>query len=127
VEVSTMRVLVVDDDAISRRVLATVLAKQGLGVVVAEDGETALAEWAGAAFRLVLLDLELPGVSGWDVARRLRNQPSRVAVPPIIAVTGTLPSEDPAFWTERGFDGFLLKPVNRASVSELLTRWLPLP
>jgi type IV pilus assembly protein PilB len=101
-------VLVVDDDPSMRALLQTVLA-DGYRVVEAEDGETALAWFERDRPEVVLLDLELPGLDGIEVTRRIRALDDRAATA-ILAVTGI---EDPATEVEgllAGIDDYVTKP-----------------
>ncbi len=79
-------VLVVDDDPDIRNLLTTILQNEGWAVATAKNGEEALAQIAADRPRLVLLDLSMPIVSGWEVLATL--QENRVAVPVIVMTAG---------------------------------------
>jgi PAS domain S-box-containing protein len=114
------RVLVVDDMRDTALALAKMLRLLGHEVQVAHDGPTAVE--LGAAYRpeVVLLDIGLPGMDGYAVARRLRQDAgSRDAV--IIAVTGYGQEEDRRRSKEAGFDHYLVKPVEYGDLMALLT------
>ena len=81
-------ILVVDDDAAIRRVVAAVLADEGYTVAEAPDGGAALARARAAPPRLILLDMRMPGMDGWEFARRYRRRPGPHA--PIICVTAAV-------------------------------------
>ena len=66
--------LVVDDNALNREALTRRLARRGYTVTMAADGQQALAQIAARPFDLVLLDIMMPGISGLDVLRSLREQ-----------------------------------------------------
>jgi len=98
--------LVVDDDAVMRELLAAVIGMEGYRVAVAESGEEALALLAelGAEIEIMLVDLHMPGVQGADLAERLRAASAPGML--LIGMSGSeLKSEDAAL-----FDGFLRKP-----------------
>src|SRR5262249_44737047 len=79
------RILLVEDEAAVREVLVDVLGSQGHEVVACEDGASALAQVGGRPFDLALVDLSMPGLSGWDVAKGLRAVQPNV---PVALVTG---------------------------------------
>lgn len=113
------RILVVDDNADAARMLAALLRARGHHVETAGSGAAALE--TASVFRpdVVLLDIGLPGMDGYEVARRLREQPeARTAF--LVALTGYGRPEDRRRSTEAGFDAHLVKPVDLASLQRLL-------
>lgn len=114
------RVLVVDDNVDAATSLATVLELIGYQVWVVHDGLAAVA--ATEEFRpdVVLMDIGMPKLNGYDACRRIREQPwGRDAV--LVAVTGWGQDEDRRRTTEAGFDHHLTKPVSSESVTDILT------
>jgi two-component system CheB/CheR fusion protein len=104
------RVLVVDDNADAREALRFLLEDEGHRVRTAGDGPTALREAETFRPDVVLLDIGLPGMDGYEVARRLRTRPgSRDSL--IVAVSGYGQAEDRERSRAAGFDDHLLKPV----------------
>jgi CheY-like chemotaxis protein len=79
-------VVVVEDDHVIREQLAEVFSDDGLRVTTARDGEEALAVMEGAPVRVVVSDLMMPGMNGWDLARALRSLP-RLADVPVLFIT----------------------------------------
>ena len=114
------RVLVVDDQADSTDSLALFLRLRGHQVHTASDGPGALAEFARCQPEVVFLDLGLPGMSGYDVARRLRAMPEARDVR-LVAVTGYGTEADREQTRAAGFDVHLAKPVDPHAVEALLT------
>ena len=113
------RVLVIDDNQDAANALAAVLELNGYGAYVEFDGAAALAAAAERRPDAVLLDLGLPGLSGYDVCRRLRTELwGRETL--IIALTGWGREEDRANAREAGFDYFILKPVEFETLDTLL-------
>lgn len=112
------RVLIVDDAESSRGLVEYALSRQGLDVVGAASGEDALRSFAESHFDLVLLDVHLPGIDGFETCRRLRLLPNGAEVP-VCYLTGNeeLGSYEQAIAS--GGDDFLTKPVR---IAELTTR-----
>jgi DNA-binding response OmpR family regulator len=111
------RVLVVEDDADVREVMADALAADGHDVIVAADGRAALDELAGRRFDLILLDIALgPGPDGVEVCRRLRSAGDDAHV---VAVTARDGEADVVLALEAGADDYVAKPVG---IAELRSR-----
>lgn len=109
------RVLVIEDEASLRSTIAYSLGREGYEVATAADGEEALASWARQPCDLVLLDLMLPKIDGFEVCRRLR-QTSSV---PILMLTARTEEIDRVVGLEIGADDYLTKPF---SMRELIAR-----
>jgi two-component system, sensor histidine kinase and response regulator len=105
------RVLVADDDAAGRRLLRTLLEPEGHEVLEADDGPAALACAEAERPDVVLLDVVMPRLSGFDVCRQLKTQPE-LAATPVLLVTGLSRSEDRAAGMAAGADDFLSKPID---------------
>lgn len=112
------RILVVDDAPENIRLLGALLTGAGYTVTVARSGEQALEQIARERPNLVLLDVVMPGLSGYDVCRRLRDDPATHFLP-VVMVTALKPHEERVRGIEAGADDFLSKPVDQA---ELLAR-----
>ena len=90
---TTVRVLLIDDHAAAREGYAVFLSGSGYDVLQAGSGEEALTIASTSKIHVVVLDLGLPDIDGWEVARRLKAQPHTSSIP-IIALTGSdLPHE----------------------------------
>jgi len=113
------RILLVDDNADSAHTMAALLAVEGHETVVAYDGDTALQRAQAMAPDAILVDIGLPGMNGFQVARELRARPeTRGAL--LIAVTGYGQAADRQRAMEAGFDHHLVKPVDLNAVQKLL-------
>jgi CheY-like chemotaxis protein len=118
---SWKRILVVDDTAASLKLARVVLESAGYEVRGARDSvevERALGE---APFDLILMDLRLPGVDGFEVTRRLRRDPRTKDVP-IVALSAYAMQEDQARARAAGCDGFLTKPIDTRTLAAAVGR-----
>ena len=122
------RVLVVDDNRDAAESLGMLLGLLGAQVRVAHDGPTALAAFRDHGPSLVLLDLGMPGMDGYEVARRMRTERGGADVA-IAALTGWGHDEDRSRTREAGFDHHLVKPADLDALQALLAaaRVLPSP
>jgi PAS domain S-box-containing protein len=115
------RVLVVDDNADAAETLAALLALDGHDVRIAGTGPDALAMLADFSPEIAFLDIGLPGMNGYELARRIRGE-SRHAGVRLVAVTGWGQREDRRLSREAGFDHHLTKPVDPHDVQTLVAR-----
>lgn len=113
------RALVVDDTPINVKLLTALLKANGFVVTIATTGETALEVVNTAAFELVLLDLRLPGIDGFAVARALRADPHHRRLV-IVAVSASAMKHDIAAALEAGCDAFVSKPINTRTLIPML-------
>lgn len=116
---TTRRVLIVDDNVDSANSIAMLLSHSGHEVHVAHDGLGALAMARQVRPEFVFLDLGLPGLDGFEVARALRREPGLEALR-IIAVTGYGQESDREKAREAGIDQHLVKPADPAFLESLL-------
>ncbi len=120
---SDRRVLVVDDNTDAADTLSEVLRGAHYETVVAYSGEEALARFDQIRPRAVLLDIGLPGLSGLEVARRLRTLHGEAPLT-LIAITGWGQHADRQATAQAGFDAHLVKPIEFAELEQTLTRLL---
>lgn len=116
------RILVVDDHIDAAESLAMLLTHMGHDVQVAHDGRAALEASRLNHPQLVLLDLGMPGVDGYNVVERLRREDGFDSIP-FIAVTGQDGPEARRRTREAGFDEHLVKPVSLDALRKLLERF----
>jgi len=117
------RILIADDKATSRELLRTVLERQGYAVTEAADGEEALQKALAEPPDLVLLDLQMPRRSGYEVLVELRKDPRHAEVP-IIAITASVMQGDREKALAAGFTGYMAKPVALVHLREEVQRLL---
>lgn len=113
---ANFKLLIVDDDTQLASMLSEYLAAEGLKLDTAAAGDVGLAKATGEPFDLVILDVMLPGLSGFEVLRRLRESGSRV---PVLMLTARGDDVDRIVGLEMGADDYLPKPFNPR---ELLAR-----
>lgn len=114
------RILLVEDSTDAREALQRLLELDGHAVVVAADGHEALTRAAEVAPDIALIDIGLPVLDGFEVARRLRATPLGSKMR-LIALTGYGRSDDRARVIEAGFDDHLVKPVDPDALARQLT------
>jgi PAS domain S-box-containing protein len=113
------RVLIVDDNVDAAVMLAELLERHGYRASVVHDGPTAIDEAENSRPNIILLDIGMPGMSGLDVARRVRER-NHDPRPFIVAVTGWGKEEDKLRSREAGFDVHLVKPVEETRLLAVL-------
>jgi two-component system cell cycle response regulator DivK len=118
-------ILLVEDNLHNRRIFQGVLVHAGFAVVEAEDGGRALELAASARPDLILMDLSIPVVDGWECTRRLKAEPGTRGIP-IIALTAHAMRGDEDRARAAGCDGYLSKPISPKRVVEEVKRVLSL-
>lgn len=124
--IAQRRILLIDDNADMRETLATCLSIQGHEVSGAGDGLAAVRLAADLAPDVIIVDIGLPEIDGYEVARRLRAHPSTRDVR-LIAMTGYGQQEDKQKAMEAGFDEHLTKPVDAGTLERAIAAAAPLP
>jgi CheY-like chemotaxis protein len=111
-------ILIIEDNADARDALRVLLELEGHAVEAAEEGNQALELARAKDPDIALVDIGLPGIDGYEVARRVRARDRRRPV--LIALTGYGQPEDRRRATEAGFDDMLVKPVDPTALTNLL-------
>jgi CheY-like chemotaxis protein len=125
--VSAGYVLIVDDNAVNRKVVEAILRKQGVRSESVEDGQVALDRiMAGALPNLILMDCQMPVMNGYEATERIRQWEKDGSKPhiPIIALTAGAFQEDRDQCVASGMDGFLTKPVNIHDLMAVVEKWM---
>ena len=105
------KILIVEDDELNRDSLSRLLRRRGFEIVVAVDGESGVATARNERPDLILMDMSLPVVDGWEATRRLKDDPATSAIP-IIALTAHAMSTDRDKALAAGCDDFDTKPID---------------
>jgi DNA-binding response OmpR family regulator len=121
-----MRVLLVEDDRATRDGYVAYLTAHGFEVQSAANGHEALLFTAAGAPDLIVLDLGLPDIDGWEIARQLKGQ-SRTMTVPIVALTGAAMPHERASAMRAGCDWHLSKPCAPADLVDVIRRLLAEP
>lgn len=118
------RVLLVEDNPVNQLVAKGMLGKQGLDVVLANNGQQALERLQETTFELVLMDCNMPVMDGYEASRRIRANPAWQHLP-IIALTANALSDERQRCLAAGMNDYLAKPFRREELLALLDQWLP--
>ena len=106
-----IRILLVEDDAVNRDVLTRYLALVGYDIVIAVNGGQALDLAQAQHPDIILMDMRLPGMDGWQATRKLKETPATSAIP-IIALTAYAMDEERQKCFDAGCDAYESKPVD---------------
>ncbi len=118
------RVLLAEDNAINREVATSLLNQVGMIVEVAENGRQA-ADMAGKTrYDLVLMDVQMPEMDGFEATRLIRSTPSCSDIP-ILAMTANVFSEDRLACIDAGMNDFVAKPVDPKNLFKTIATWIP--
>ena len=120
------KVLLVEDNEMNRDMLSRRLQRRGYEVVIATDGEGGLALAASEAPDIVLMDMSLPILDGWEATRRLKADPSTNRIP-VIALTAHAMSSDRDKALEAGCDDYDTKPIELPRLLEKIEALLASP
>jgi CheY-like chemotaxis protein len=118
------RILLVEDNLINREVARELLLSAGLLVDTAEDGSAAVTYFRARAYSLVLMDLQMPVMDGFEAARAIRALPTGSHVP-ILAMTANAFENERSACAAAGMNDFIAKPFKQNDLYSLLLRWLP--
>jgi len=122
----SQQILVVEDHEDNRQILRDLLSAAGYEMVEAHDGEQALVRVAQAKPDLILMDIQLPGIDGYEVTRRIKADPMLAAIP-IIAVTSYALTGDDEKARAAGCDDYVAKPFSPRQLLAKIREYLPPP
>jgi len=119
------RVLVVEDNPVNRTIAVRLLAREGCEVDAVESGREAVEACASTEYDLILMDIQMPEMDGYEATRRIRALEGSQRRTPIIAVTASSVEDSRNRCLEAGMDDFLSKPFDADGLRRLLGRWAP--
>ena len=122
-EPAMVRILLVEDNEMNRDMLSRRLGRKGYEVLMAVDGGEALTLAASEAPALILMDMNLPVIDGWEATRRLKADPATAAIP-VIGLTAHAMEADRARCLEAGCDDYDTKPVELPRLLEKMAQQL---
>jgi len=118
------RILVVDDHADNRRILRDLLQSAGFEILEAMTGEEAVTRAEATVPDLILMDIQLPGIDGYEATRRIKANPALRGIP-LIVVTSYALSGDDARALAAGADGYVAKPFSPRAMLAKVRECLP--
>ncbi|MNZ38548.1 Virulence sensor protein BvgS precursor [compost metagenome] len=119
------RILVAEDDEVNRKVIQQQLALLGYRFALASHGAEALAMWRQGDYDLILSDLHMPEMDGYQLAASIRQAEAGQQRIPILALTANALRGEATRALEAGMDEYLTKPIRLAALQAALARWLP--
>jgi CheY-like chemotaxis protein len=117
------RVLVADDNPANRRLIDIILSELGYRLTLVGDGREAVLAVNARPFELVLMDLRMPGLDGFEAARRIRRLPEGRGDAPIVAVTADVRPRVEADVLAAGMNACLFKPFDIVSLTQTVAAW----
>ncbi len=124
---NAMTILLAEDNVVNQAVAVNMLSCLDVNIVVAENGKIAVDKYKEISPDLVLMDVSMPEMSGQEATRHIRSfeEAEGLARTPIIAATAHVMEAEVVSCKESGMDDFISKPVSRASLVDVVTKWLP--
>jgi CheY-like chemotaxis protein len=123
---SNEKILLVEDSPLNRRLIEAVLKPRGFRVLVAEDGQQGIDLAVAEMPDLILMDVQLPGVSGYDATRILKSRPETRRIP-IVALTAHAMTDERDRAVAAGCDGYIVKPIDTRAFPDQVRAYLPRP
>lgn len=128
---ATLRALLIDDDVKLARLVGEYLRREGIDIDAAHDGESGLLRAQGGQYDILILDVMLPGIGGFEVLRRLRAGGGAAAHLPVLMLSARVEEVDRVLGLELGADDYLSKPFSSrelvARLRAILRRWRAVP
>ena len=117
------RILLVEDNEMNRDMLSRSLLRKGFDVVMAEDGALGVQRAAREAPALILMDMSLPVIDGWEATRQIKADPATATIP-VIALTAHAMAEDRDKALAAGCDDYDTKPIDLERLLAKINTWL---
>lgn len=121
----SLRILLAEDNEVNQKFAVRALTKRGHEVTVVNDGAQAVDAWESDSFDVVLMDVQMPEVDGYEATRRIRQREKGKGIrTPIMAMTAHAMKGDRERCIEAGMDGYTTKPINAANIMTEIDRML---
>ncbi len=117
----SLRILLAEDNLVNQRVAMTMLGKMGHRITLATNGLEALEQWRQSDFDLILMDVQMPEMTGLQATMQIRREEAIGAHVPIVAMTASAMSEDRDRCLAAGMDDFISKPVSYKVIEQMIT------
>ncbi|KPA17438.1 membrane protein containing ATP-binding region, ATPase-like protein [Candidatus Magnetomorum sp. HK-1] len=121
-ESSDLHVLLVEDNYFNQRVALEILESECISVDVANNGFEAIDSLSNGKYHLILMDVQMPKMDGFEASRRIRKMPEFESIP-IIAMTAHALKGDRELCIEAGMNDYLTKPINRNQLFDMINKW----
>jgi CheY-like chemotaxis protein len=116
-------ILIVDDNPVNMKLISFLLTKRGFDVHCADGAEAALLELRSFRPALILMDMQMPGMNGFDLTRRIKSDPATAAIC-IVAVTAYAMKGDEQRVRDAGCDGYLVKPIDTRTLPQVVSSFV---
>jgi signal transduction histidine kinase/CheY-like chemotaxis protein len=117
----SLRILLAEDNLVNQRVAMTMLGKMGHKITLTTNGLEALEQWRQGGFDLILMDVQMPEMTGLQATKQIRREEAVGAHVPIIAMTASAMSEERDRCLAAGMDNFISKPVSYKVIDQMIT------
>ncbi|ETR72844.1 MAG: two-component system, unclassified family, sensor histidine kinase and response regulator [Candidatus Magnetoglobus multicellularis str. Araruama] len=118
-----VRILLVEDNFFNQRVVLEILEHENFSVDVANNGVEAIDTITNNSYQLVLMDIQMPDMDGYEATRRIRKMPDYARLP-IIAMTAHAMKGDRELCMDAGMNDYITKPINRNQLFEMIHKWI---
>jgi two-component system, sensor histidine kinase and response regulator len=118
---TSLSILLAEDNLVNQRVAMTMLGKMGHRVTLATNGLEALDRWRKSDFDLILMDVQMPEMTGLEATIQIRREEATGAHVTIVAMTASAMSEDRDRCLAAGMDNFISKPVSYKGIEQMIT------
>jgi len=123
----SLQILLAEDNLVNQRVAMTMLGKMGHSITLAKNGVEAVEQWRKGHFDLILMDVQMPEMTGIEAALQIRREEAEGAHVPIVAMTASAMSEDRDRCLAAGMDNFVSKPISHKAVEQTISAIHPSP
>jgi len=117
----SLSILLAEDNLVNQRVAMTMLGKMGHRITLATNGLEAVEQWRQNDFDLILMDVQMPAMTGLQATAQIRQEETQGAHIPIVAMTASAMTEDRDRCLAAGMDDFISKPVSSKSIEQVIT------